>query len=57
MNRVGVADLQATVLNQLGLDHRRLTVPHEGREETPTNVSITGARIVSDILKNPPREA
>ena len=56
VNRVGVSDLQATLLYQLGLDHKRLTYPHEAREETPTNVSVTGARIVADILKNPPKE-
>ena len=56
VNRVGVADLHATLLHQLGLDHKRLTFPHEGREETPTNASVTGARIVAGILKNPPKE-
>ena len=56
VNRVGVADLHATMLHQLGLNHKRLTFPHEGREETPTNVSVTGARIVAGILKNPPKE-
>ena len=57
VNRVGPADLQATLLYLLGLDHKRLTFPHEGREETPTNVSVTNARVVGDILKKPPKEA
>ena len=56
VNRVGIGDLQATLLHQLGLDHKQLTFLHEGREETPTNVSVTGARIVGGILKNPPKE-
>ena len=51
------ADLHATLFHQLGLDHDRLTFPHEGREETPTNVSVTNAQIVGDILKKPPKEA
>ena len=29
---------------------------HEGRAETPANASVTGARIVAGILKNPPKE-
>jgi len=57
VNRVGPADLQATLLYLLGLDHKRLTFPHEGREETPTNVSVTNAQIVGGILKKPPKEA
>src|SRR5262245_22685649 len=57
VNRVGPADLQATLLYLLGLDHKRLRFPHEGREETPTNVSVTNARVVGDVLKKPPKEA
>jgi uncharacterized protein (DUF1501 family) len=57
VNRVGVADLQATLFYLLGLDHKRLTFPHEGREENPTNVLVTGARVVADIVKNAPKEA
>ena len=55
VNRVSVPDLQATLLYLLGLNHKGLTFPHEGREETPTNMNITGARIVADIVKNPPK--
>ena len=59
VNRVSVPDLQATLLYLLGLNHKGLTFQHEGRQETPTNINITGARVVADILKNPPgtREA
>src|SRR5205823_5560007 len=56
VNRVGVADLQATLLHLLGIDHKRLTFPHEGREETPTNVSVTSARVVGELVKRPPKE-
>ena len=57
VNRVSVPDLQATLLYQLGLDHEGLTFEHEGREENPTNIRITGARIVPAIVKNPPGDA
>ncbi len=54
-NRVSVPNLQATLLHLLGLDHSKLTYPHGGREETPTEFSITGASVVGDLLKKPPR--
>ena len=57
VNRVSVPDLQATLLYQLGLDHEGLTYEHEGREENPTNVRISGARVLPDIVKNPPEDA
>jgi hypothetical protein len=57
VNRVGAADLQATVLCLLGLDHKRLTFLNGGREETPTNVTITNAQVVRDILNKPPKVA
>ena len=56
-NRVSVPNLQATLLHQLGLDHSKLTYPHGGREETPTEFSITGATVVGDLLKKPPQVA
>jgi len=49
-NRVTVPDLHATILQQLGIDHRRLAYQHNGREETLTDFPATGARVVSDIL-------
>jgi uncharacterized protein (DUF1501 family) len=57
VNRVGVPDLQATILHQLGLDHVQLTYPHAGREETPTEATITGAKMVPALVKNPPAAA
>jgi hypothetical protein len=50
VNRVSVADLHATILHQLGLDHEALTFEHSGRDETLTDVSLTGARVVHDVL-------
>ena len=56
-NRVSVPNLQATLFHLLGLDHSKLTYPHGGREETPTEFSITGATVVGDLLKKPPQVA
>lgn len=50
-NRVSVADLHATILHQLGIDHRKLLYIHNGREESLTDVPITGAHVVSEILR------
>jgi hypothetical protein len=50
---MGVPDLHATVLYQLGLDHRTLTFWHNGREESLTDVALTGAHVVEQILTNP----
>ncbi|MBI2823394.1 MAG: DUF1501 domain-containing protein [Planctomycetia bacterium] len=46
-NQVHVHDLQATVLNQLGLDHERLTFRYAGRDFRLTDVH---GRVVRDIL-------
>jgi Protein of unknown function (DUF1501) len=51
-NRVGVPDLQATLLHQLGLDHDRLRYPVHGIDETPTDAKVNGAKVVTDILKS-----
>jgi hypothetical protein len=51
--RVSVPDLHATVLNQLGVDHQKLTYLHNGRAENPTDVSLTGAHVVSELLAKP----
>ncbi len=48
--RVGVPDLHATLLHQLGLDHDRVTFRHRGRDETLTDSTITRARVVREIL-------
>ncbi|MFN0051768.1 MAG: DUF1501 domain-containing protein, partial [Planctomycetales bacterium] len=50
-NRVSVADLHATVLNQLGLDHQALTYEHSGRDESLTDASLTGARVVRELCQ------
>ncbi len=50
VNRVGTPDLHATILTALGLEHARLTFPHGGREETPTDASVTGAKSIPALL-------
>jgi Protein of unknown function (DUF1501) len=55
VDRVGVPDMIATVLNQMGLDHRRLQYPHGGRMETPSDVTVTGAKVVLGVLSKPPQ--
>lgn len=47
---VTVHDLHATLLYALGLDHERLTFPHEGRDDTLTDVVVTGAEPVPALL-------
>jgi hypothetical protein len=47
---VNVHDLHATLLHALGLDHRRLTLPHDGREASLTDVEVTGAQLVEPLL-------
>ena len=37
-NPVSIADLNATILHQLGLDHKRLSVPHQGLDLRLTGV-------------------
>jgi hypothetical protein len=49
-NRVSVPDLHATILNQLGIDHTKLTFTHSGRPERLTDPEVTGARVVEEIL-------
>ncbi len=46
-NPVHVHDLQATILNQLGLDHERLTYRYAGRDFRLTDVH---GKVVTDIL-------
>lgn len=47
-NRVMVADLHATVLHQLGLDHKRVTYHVHGRDERLTDVY--DARILQPLI-------
>jgi hypothetical protein len=55
VNRVGVPDMIATVLNQLGLDHKRVQYPYGGRLETPSDVTVTGAKVVPGLVSDPPQ--
>ncbi len=48
--RVRVADLHATLLHQLGLDHTRLSYRHHGSDETLTDARVTSARVVDELL-------
>jgi uncharacterized protein (DUF1501 family) len=45
--RVSIHDLHATILNQLGLDHERLTYRYAGRDFRLTDVQ---GRVVREIL-------
>jgi hypothetical protein len=47
---VTVHDLQATLLHALGLDHRRLTYPHDGRFDSLTDAEVTKAKVVPALL-------
>ncbi len=47
---VTVHDLHATLLHALGLDHRRLTYPHDGRPTSLTDSDVTKARLVPELL-------
>lgn len=49
-NVVSVHDLHATLLHALGLNHERLTYPHDGRPGSLTDVAITKARVVRELL-------
>ena len=49
---VSCQSLLATLMHQLGIDHNRLTYPHQGRDETMTDPSVTGARVVGDLLSH-----
>ena len=50
--RVSCPDLHATLLHQLGLDHRELYFRHAGREERLTDPEVTGARVMPNLLQN-----
>jgi hypothetical protein len=47
---VRVADLHATLLHALGLDHEQLTYPHEGRPDSLTDVGVTRARVMEELF-------
>src|SRR5439155_18079351 len=42
-----VHDIHATILHLLGLNHKQLTYPHNGRDERPT---ITSGRVITSAL-------
>jgi Protein of unknown function (DUF1501) len=47
---VRVHDLHATLLSALGLDHERLTYPHDGRDDSLTDSPVTSAEVVDSLL-------
>jgi len=49
-DRVGVPDLMATILHQLGLDHEKLIHRVNGIEETMTDSRVTEASVVAKLL-------
>ena len=48
-NPVHIRDLNATILNQLGINHERFSVKHQGLDQRLTGVEK--AHVVKDILK------
>ena len=54
-SRVSVPDLHATILNQLGLNHTRLSYRHHGSDESLTDARVSKARVVADLLEKPGR--
>ncbi len=46
-NRIHVHDLHATMLHLMGLDHKRLTFLHDGRDE---RLTVNGGRVVKELL-------
>ena len=49
-NRVAVHDLNATLLDRLGIDHQSLNYLYDGRPQTLTDVAVTGARVVEELM-------
>jgi hypothetical protein len=47
---VTVHDLHASLLHALGLDHRRLTYPHDGRPTSLTDPDVTKARLIGELF-------
>ena len=47
---VTVHDLHATILHTLGLDHHRLTYPHDGRPASLSDAEVTKAQIIPQLL-------
>jgi len=49
-NVVPVSNLHATLLHTMGIQHRGLTFPHEGREASLTDFEVTDARVEPALL-------
>jgi hypothetical protein len=47
-DRVHVSDLHATILHLMGIDHRRLSFPHQGLNQRLTGVEER--RVVTKVL-------
>ncbi len=47
---VRVYDLHATLLHALGLNHKKLTYPHEGRADTLTDSNVSNAKVMRELL-------
>jgi hypothetical protein len=47
---VRVVDLHATLLYALGLNHEKLTFPHDGRPDSLTDAGVTKARLIPQLL-------
>ena len=50
VNRVPVPDMIGTVLHQLGLDHKKIVYPYGGRLENPSDATVTGAKVNTDLI-------
>lgn len=49
---VAIGELHATLLQQFGLDHARLTYPYQGRNESLTDPDITGAQPIPELVNS-----
>ena len=47
---VRVYDLHATLLQAPGLNHLKLTRPHEGRDESLTDVVVSEVKVIKELL-------
>jgi hypothetical protein len=54
-SRVSVPDLHATILNQLGLNHTRLSYRYHGSDESLTDARVSKASVVAALLDKPGR--
>ncbi len=50
-NKVTVHNLHATLLHSLGINHRKLIAPHEGRQVSLVDSPVTGADYIPELLK------